>query len=81
MKTMTCRQLGGACDMEFHADTIEEMTELSRKHAMEMIQKGDEAHIKAMKEMQELIHFPEGMNAWYENKRKIFECLRHDDIQ
>lgn len=25
MKTMTCRQLGGACDKEFHANTFEEM--------------------------------------------------------
>ena len=23
MKTMTCNQLGGACDKEFHADTFE----------------------------------------------------------
>ena len=25
MKTMTCNQLAGACDMAFHADTWEEM--------------------------------------------------------
>jgi ferritin-like protein len=79
MKTMTCSQLGGACDEEFHAETIEEMTELSKKHATEMIEKGDEAHIKAMREMQELMHFSEGMNAWFENKRKTFDCLAHDN--
>jgi predicted small metal-binding protein len=81
MKTMTCKQLGGACDAEFHADSIEEMAELSKKHAMEMIEKGDEPHRKAMREMQELMHFPEGMNAWYENKRKTFDCLPHDVMQ
>jgi len=79
MKTMTCSQLGGACDEEFHAKTIEEMTELSKKHATEMIEKGDEAHIRARKEMQELMHFSEGMNAWFENKRKTFDCLAHDN--
>ena len=51
MKTMTCKQLGGACDEEFHAETFEEMVELSKKHGMEMFQKGDEAHIKVMKDM------------------------------
>lgn len=56
MKTMTCKQLGGACDKEFHADTFDEMAEMSRKHGMEMVQKGDEAHIKAMNEMKKLMH-------------------------
>ena len=50
MKTMTCRQLGGACDMEFHAETFEEMAELSRQHGMEMYKKGDPAHLEAMGE-------------------------------
>ncbi len=26
---MTCRQLAGACDQEFHAETFEEMTEIT----------------------------------------------------
>jgi len=36
MKTMTCNQLGGACDKEFQANTFEEMAEMSKKHGMEM---------------------------------------------
>lgn len=75
MKTMTCQQLGGACEEEFHANTFEEMAELSKNHALEMMQNKDDAHSKAMREMQELMHFPEGSNAWYENKRKTFETL------
>ena len=27
MKTITCNQLGGACDLAFHADTFESMAE------------------------------------------------------
>ena len=37
MKKMTCKQLGGACDTEFHANTFEEMADLSKKHALEKI--------------------------------------------
>ena len=55
MKTMTCRQLGGACDLKFHADTFEEMAEQSKKHGMKMFNEGDESHIKAMSNMQKLI--------------------------
>lgn len=75
MKTMTCKQLGGACDLEFHANTFEEMAELSKKHGMEMYQKGDAAHLKAMNDMQELMKSPDAMHSWFEDKRKQFEAL------
>lgn len=51
MKTMTCKQLGGACDKAFHAASFEEIAELSKQHGMEMFQKGDQPHITAMSEM------------------------------
>ena len=78
MKTMTCKQLGGACDKEFHANTFEELAEMSKKHGMEMFQKGDAPHLKAMNEMQELMKSPGSMNEWFEDKRKEFDALTED---
>ena len=75
MKRMTCLQLGGACDKVFHANTFEEIAELSKNHGMEMFQKGDEAHITAMNKMQELMQSSESMYKWMESKRKEFETL------
>ncbi len=75
MKAMTCRQLGGACEKVFRANTFEEMAELSKQHAMEMIQKQDAAHLEAMRKMQELMENPDEMNKWLESKRKEFESL------
>ena len=75
MKTMNCKQLGGACDKEFHANTFEEMAELSKQHGMEMFKQQESAHLAAMQEMQELMKTPEGMNNWFESKRKEFEAL------
>ena len=75
MKTMTCKQLGGACDKEFHANTFEEMAGLSKKHGMEMYAKGDEKHIKVMKEMKGLMNDFDAMNAWMERKQKEFDAL------
>ena len=49
MKTMTCRQLGGACELEFRANTFEEMAELSKKHGMEMFQKAMKVTLKQWK--------------------------------
>ena len=79
MKTMTCKQLGGACDLEFHANSFEEIAELSKKHGIEMFQNGDEAHINAMDQMKELMSKPQAMKEWFENKRKEFETLPADN--
>ncbi len=75
MKTMTCRQLGGACEKEFHAGTFESIADQSKKHGMEMFQSGDQAHLEAMNKMQELMKTPGAMNEWFENKRKEFDEL------
>ncbi|WP_233098838.1 hypothetical protein [Aureibaculum flavum] len=48
MKTMTCKQLGGACEKKFNANTFDEIGEMSKVHAMEMVQLGDKPHLKAM---------------------------------
>ena len=75
MKTMTCKQLGGACDMAFKANTFEEIAELSKQHGMEMFQKQDADHLEAMQKIQELMKNPEEMNKWFESKRQEFEAL------
>lgn len=62
---MTCIQLGGACNKEFHANTFEEIAEMSKKHGMEMFQRGDASHLKAMNEMQELMKSPVAMKEWH----------------
>lgn len=79
MKKMTCRQLGGACDTEFYAATFEEMSNASKKHAMEMFQKGDHTHIEAMSAMQKLMQSPDDMKAWMASKRSEFNALPDTD--
>jgi len=74
---MTCNQLGGACEKEFHANTFEEIAELSKKHGMEMFQKGDTAHLAAMEKMKTLMTQPNGMQQWFEEKRTAFDALPH----
>lgn len=75
MKMMTCKQLGGACDLEFKADTFEEMSALSREHGMAMHEQQDAAHLAAMSKMSELMKNPEEMAAWFESKRQDFSGL------
>ncbi|GMR18867.1 MAG: hypothetical protein BMS9Abin33_1315 [Gammaproteobacteria bacterium] len=78
MKTMNCNQLGGACEKEFHANSFEEIAEMSKQHGIEMFQKKDDAHLKAMNEMQELMQKPEAMKDWFETRKKEFDALAED---
>ena len=78
MKTMTCKQLAGACDQELHAETFEAMGDLSRRHAMEMAEKGDTGHLQKMEEMKELMNKPGAAEEWFENARREFDALPDD---
>ncbi len=78
MKTMTCKDLAGACDAEFHAETFDEMGEMSKKHGMEMLEQGDQAHIEAMEKMKELMGDPEAIKEWFESVQKMFDSLSED---
>ncbi|MCB1875311.1 MAG: hypothetical protein KDH88_04985 [Chromatiales bacterium] len=75
MKTMTCRQLGGACDREFHAETFEGIAEQSKQHGIDMFQRQDAAHLDAMQTMRELMKDPAKMGEWFESKRREFDAL------
>jgi predicted small metal-binding protein len=78
MKTMTCKQLGGACDQTFSANSFDEIAMMVSKHARELVQQGDAAHIQAMNEMRSSMTSPDAMNAWMDEKRKAFNALPID---
>ncbi len=79
MKTMTCNQLGGACEMKFTAETFEEIAEISKEHGMNMFQEQDAPHLKAMEKMRALMQDPSAMQKWFEEKRKEFEALPENE--
>ena len=72
---MTCKQLGGACNQTFSANTFDEIAMMVSKHAREMVQQGDAAHIEAMNEMRNKMNSPEEVTAWMDEKRKAFNNL------
>ena len=78
MKSMTCKQLGGACDKKFRAESFEEIAQQSKQHGMEMFQQGDAAHLEAMNKMKHLMTDPQVMQDWMAGKRREFEELSED---
>jgi predicted small metal-binding protein len=52
MKKLTCRELGGACDVEITGNSFVELGKKCREHVMEQIRNGDTAHGAAATKMQ-----------------------------
>lgn len=79
MKTMSCKQLGGACEKTFSANTFEELVELSKQHGMEMFQQQDLEHLQAMGKVNTLMQNPTEMQAWFDNIQAQFDALPEDN--
>jgi hypothetical protein len=74
MKSMTCNQLGGACDKVFTAATFEEMAALSQQHGKEMYGAQDAAHMAAMNEMMAIMQNGK-MDEWMNARKAEFDAL------
>jgi len=74
MKTMTCKQLGGACEHTFSAATFEEMAGLNKEHGKETFKKNDAAHLEAMRAMQLVMETPNAMQDWFKEKKTGIRC-------
>ncbi|MDB4149203.1 DUF1059 domain-containing protein [Amylibacter sp.] len=75
MKTMTCKQLGGACDKTFSADTFDEIVTMSKRHGMEMFEKNDKSHLDVMEEISVLMQDQSKMHEWFNQKKEEFNAL------
>lgn len=73
MKTLTCSDLGGPadCSEEIAGETFEEVGERCKTHVMELIGRGDEAHMAAAEKMRSAT--PEEQQAMFAEYRKRFE--------
>jgi hypothetical protein len=78
MKTMTCNQLGGPCDLAHHGNTANEVIKAQDKHLKEMVAGGDETHKGALGEMQGRWKKPLSGMGWYRKTKRDFAALPQD---
>jgi hypothetical protein len=74
MKSMTCNQLGGACDLVFSGQTFDELAAQSQQHGKEMFGANDGPHMAAMGVMMQLMKSGQ-MDAWMAARKVEFEAL------
>jgi hypothetical protein len=75
MRTMTCKQLGGPCDVAFTGEKADEVIKAQDQHLKEMTASGDAAHEPAAKEMQGRWKNPVKGMGWYRQAKKDFAAL------
>ena len=78
MKTMTCKQLGGPCDLALHGDTANDVIKAQDSHLKEMVASGDETHRSALKAMQGRWKNPLAGMSWYRQAKRDFAALPED---
>ena len=78
MKTMTCKQLGGPCDLPHHGDNANVVIKAQDKHLNEIVSSGDEMHKSALKEMKGRWKHPVAGMGWYRKAKRDFAALPED---
>ncbi len=75
MKTMTCAQLGGPCQLELHGDTADDIINAQDTHLKEMAASGDVDHEPARQAMKARWKRPVSGLRWYRSVKRDFAAL------
>ncbi len=75
MKTMTCRQLGGPCDLEHRGETADDVIKDQDQHLKDAEQAGDATHRQAREDMKGRWRHPKKSMDWYRDAKRTFAEL------
>jgi hypothetical protein len=78
MKTMTCRQLGGTCELALRGATADDVIKLQDQHLKSVVAGGDTAHEDALAQMKARWRHPVKGMGWYRNVKRDFAGLPDD---
>jgi predicted small metal-binding protein len=78
MKTMTCKQLGGPCDLTLRGTTADEVIKAQDKHLKETVAAGDTTHDEALQAMKGRWKHPVKGMGWYRKTKSDFAALPED---
>lgn len=78
MKTMTCRQLGGPCDLPHRGETADDVIQAQDRHLKEQEKAADATHQPARDDMRGRWRRPKKSLDWYFGMKKAFADLPED---
>ena len=75
MKNMTCRQLGGPCDLVHRGSDANEVIKAQDRHLRDAVATGDSDHEPALKAMKARWKRPVSGLKWYRRAQRDFAAL------
>ncbi len=72
MKSMTCKQLGGPCDLEHSGANANDVIKAQDKHLNQAVAEGDTSHQEALDDMKGRWKRPLAGMGWYRQVKKDF---------
>ena len=75
MKTMTCRDLGGPCDLAHRGETADDLIKAQDRHLKDAEKAGDAAHQQARDAMKGRWRHPRKSLGWYNDVKARFADL------
>jgi predicted small metal-binding protein len=78
MKTMTCSQLGGACELALVGSDANEIIHAQDRHLREVVAAGDSDHEPALRDMKGRWRRPVSGLKWYRRVQRDFAAVPSD---
>ena len=78
MSSMTCRQLGGACDLAHEGDDANEIIKAQDRHLKDAVAAGSTDHEAALQAMKGRWRRPVSGLKWYRQVQRDFAALSGD---
>ncbi len=75
---MTCKQLGGPCDLAHKGSSADEVIKAQDRHLKDVVSQGDTAHESALNEMKGRWKRPIAGMGWYRQAKRDFAALPED---
>lgn len=75
MKTMTCQDLGGPCDLAHQGRNADEIIQAQDQHLKDVVKAGDSAHLPARNDMKGRWRHPKKSLGWYNDVKRRFAEL------
>lgn len=75
MRTMTCHQLGGPCELAHRGESADEVIKAQDRHLREAVRAGDASHQQAREAMRGRWRRPRQSLGWYRTTTRAFAEL------
>jgi hypothetical protein len=75
MKTMTCHQLGGPCDLAHQGASADDVIKAQDRHLKDAVAAGDASHGEALRAMKGRWRHPKASMGWYKGVKSSFAEL------